>query len=99
MLIDANMVIERMRWTEAHMAEMDGHTGRTVAAPMRGIMQSMIKLMEIWRDSMADDSRRLGDSDVHLVEPGDTHHHIREMAERVIDLQTLLCGSPEDTRD
>ncbi|MFF4699971.1 hypothetical protein [Streptomyces chattanoogensis] len=94
-LIDTNMIIERMRWTEAHLAAVDGFSGRTIADPIRGIMQSLIGLVEQWRDSMADPASQLGDFDTHVSDAEAGATHVRELAVRVQDLATLMFGTPE----
>jgi hypothetical protein len=91
-LIDANMIIERMRRTEAQLAAADRFSGRTIAAPMRGIVQSLIGLIEQWRDTMADPGAQLGDSDARFADGDVAAQQMRDLAARVQDLATLMFG-------
>ncbi|ANZ13364.1 hypothetical protein ACH4YO_41685 [Streptomyces noursei] len=94
-LIDTNMIVERLRWTEAHLAAVDGFSGRTIADPMRGILQCLIGLVEQWRDSMADPAAQLGDSDTRFADSETGATHVRELAVHIQDLATLMFGTPE----
>jgi hypothetical protein len=94
-LIDTNMIIERMRWTEAQLAAADRFSGRTIADPMRGIVQCLIGLVEQWRDSMGDPAARLGDSDARVADGEAGAEQVRELAGRVQDLATLMFGTRE----
>ncbi|MFJ2774636.1 hypothetical protein [Streptomyces sp. NPDC087300] len=98
-LIDTNMLVERMKWTEAHLAAVDGFSGRTMANPMRGIMQSLIGLVEQWRDAMGDPAARLGDLDASLADGSAGAEHMRQMVASVQELGELLFGPREPGAD
>lgn len=71
---DLNMLVERMRWLEAHLQAVDGGLRDSLAEPVRGIIRVLTLLMEDWWEVQTDANRHF------IGEPGSRVFHRRSGA-------------------